>query len=519
MQRGVGRGLIRLTDELLQPAHPVAGGLAAGGRGEAGGKADKFDQQPPGFVAGGDAGRQRLFVAFGGGFGPVGQRFQRLKPLFVAANHPAVAGGGIELLGVAGLQADRRPIEIGRAPGIDDRPAGQGRLAIGAGGAGQPQQVEQRGDGRVAGQRQAIEQQNGQLKLGGGLQNKGTVGADVAGQQGDAPQRQAILHHALFQPAQRGAHFGGAVRRGNQNQRRVSDWAGKAGAFRLEQGRLQMGQQRFGRRAGVGQRFGGNGQSLFEPGAGGGKAAVRRAGGPVAAAGESDERFIGALGQQVEQRQLHGGEVIEAVKNEQRPIGGDVRRGGQRFNRQPAEAGAVGPLLLVQPVLVTLVELGQFGQARLGDGGSQRGGIDAGHLEFIEQAAEHLDKTGPVAEGGVVAERDFIDHGADEPEKHRVGQFSEGRAGGLQAVVGQTVKGEHRHAERAAGFGQPPPPTAGLQGGSHHHAGRGPLPGGLLGAPEQIFGFAGAGGRKVEVNGHRGFFPSPPCPLSPRERG
>ena len=99
--------------------------------------------------------------------------------------------------------------------------------------------------------------------------------------------------------------------------------------------------------------------------------------------------------------------------------------------------------------------------------------MDPRGLEFADQAFQDLDKARPARQRGIVVKVQAIHYGPDEAVLDRLAQFGIGLAGGVEALGVQPVKGEHPHADGAAGLGQAATPGARLEVRGHDDAGCG----------------------------------------------
>ena len=135
---GTGRWEVRVRpDERFQPADKDAIALPAGWRASAVGQSGRTWPATPGRRAEGDVPAALAPRPPAPQTKAVGQVIQDLAPLIVPADHPAPAGHDIQGVGVPGVDADGlpaalpdegRPVKVGRAPGLDQRPAGETEL-------------------------------------------------------------------------------------------------------------------------------------------------------------------------------------------------------------------------------------------------------------------------------------------------------------------------------------------------------------------------------------------------------
>ena len=191
------------------------------------------------------------------------QTVQDAGPLAQATDDACMARDRVKGIGVTRPDADGvrgilggqgGPVEIGRAPGLDYRTAGQRRRWIGGGTwEHEAQEIQQGGDGRIPTQRQATQQTYRQAEFGRNLEDEGPIGADVSGQQGKLAGLHPLLHQAGLQPAQCCTDLGAPVRSLNEPHGvpvrpplgsltgrgpRLSRLAGKQAALEAGQGEL-----------------------------------------------------------------------------------------------------------------------------------------------------------------------------------------------------------------------------------------------------------------------------------------
>ena len=211
--------------------------------------------------------------------------------------------------------------------------------------------------------------------------------------------REAVAHQAGFDPAKGDTCFFGSTLGLDAGQRAVGRLLSRG---RFKERRFKVSQRQWegrGRKRegfGIGIEGGGDGRD------GAGETSVSQAR-TWQIAGEKNQRLLGAIGQEFENGELGGVELVETVHNQQTQVAGQARIFLQGDGGQPALTLCIHPAGIHQPGLVGGVDGGQILEVwhmagHLFDGGRQVLGFDARLFQFLDEGPEAANETRFVAQ-------------------------------------------------------------------------------------------------------------------------
>ncbi len=222
------------------------------------------------------------------------------------------------------------------------------------------------------------------------------------------------------------------------------------------------------------QRLALNPQGLFQCLPRGHKTALHQPPlGTLQGTGQGDDRLLCPAGQDAQQIQLQGSQVVVPIQHQEGPVCCQSRGALQDLQGQPAQLLLVGPTVALQVILVGSIDTDQLEQAWLVSKGRHSTGkglrADAPNLQLGDERMEEDGKPGFALQRPVVLQGKSVQQRSQQAMLHRLVQLGDCRPHRTEALAAELPKGEHAHAHSAAGFGQALLPSPPLQLVGHAH--------------------------------------------------